>query len=322
MTMSEVVAATTRSEAPIFFPAGNERLFGIITAPVVRPNGTAAILLSAGRYRSSIGRNRFFVRICRHLAGEGYHAMRFDYHGGGESTGTLKEFRLDRPFVEDLDGAVRFLETRGLSNFVLVGSCFGARTALSYAASMGPSLRGIVLIAAPLRDDSGLEGFSTKLAMKWNFWDYLHRGLRVRVVRGLFDRDRRRLYSSLARGKWKATAAQLRWRVASQREDVYPISSKFLEPLVCLVQRRVPVMFVYGTEDEDYADFHQAKGGRLGELLGRGGPLIEVRTLPGRVHGLASVAVQDEILRVVVAWLDGQGQMPEIDSREQEGIQS
>jgi pimeloyl-ACP methyl ester carboxylesterase len=215
------------------------------------------------------------------------------------------------------------METQGIGNFVLLGSCFGARTALSYAASMGPSLRGIVLIAAPLRDYGGLEAFSTKLALKWNFWDYLQRGLRVRVVRGLFDRDRRRLYTSLAKGKWKAIAAKQRWRAASEREDdVYPLSGKFVEPLVYLVQRRVPVLFVYGTEDDEYVDFQQAKGGRLGDLLERGSPLIEVKTLPGRVHGLASVAVQDEILRMVVAWLDGHGQMPEIDSQEQEGIQS
>lgn len=139
-----------RSE-PVFFPAGGERLFGVFTAPSGDAHGTAVTMLTGGGYITSTHRNRLYVRLARRLAGLGYHSMRFDYRGTGESTGTIDGFLLDQPFVEDVLGAVEWVEGQGVVRHVLVGSCFGARTALA-AADHVSGLDSAVLLSAPVRD--------------------------------------------------------------------------------------------------------------------------------------------------------------------------
>ena len=92
------------------------------------------MLLRGAGWRPSSGPRRTQVRLARRLAAAGLHGVRFSYHGVAESSGQSEEIvRLDQPFVEDVDAVVRWLAGRDLRP-VLVGNCFGARTALSFAA--------------------------------------------------------------------------------------------------------------------------------------------------------------------------------------------
>jgi dienelactone hydrolase len=150
--MAQKIDQTSRfQEYPISFRAGKETLFGLLSTPQGDGPSTAVLVLGGGGTTpTAIGRNRFFVTLCRRLAALGYDALRFDYHGLGDSTGKA-DFRLDRPFLEDLEGAVALVGGRGIPSYALVGSCFGARTALSGGPSL-PGLKGLVLLAPPLRD--------------------------------------------------------------------------------------------------------------------------------------------------------------------------
>jgi len=147
-----VTAVTTSHETPVFLSVGKERIFGIFTSPAADPVGTAVVFLSGGGQLPSPHRNRFAVRLSRRLAAEGYHAMRFDYQGVGESTGLPRVDRLDQPSVEDLEGVVQWIQKQDIPRLVLVGSCFGARTALAWAVRKPTLVRGLVLLSVPLRD--------------------------------------------------------------------------------------------------------------------------------------------------------------------------
>lgn len=138
-------------ESLCFFPAAGEMLFGALTRPYQPHAHMVVTMLTGGGYVTSTHRNRLNVRLARHLAAAGYHAFRFDYHGTGESGGTAESFYLDTPFVDDLRGAIGWLESQGLSRHVLVGTAFGARTALVAAPSMS-GLEGVVLITPALTD--------------------------------------------------------------------------------------------------------------------------------------------------------------------------
>lgn len=144
-------------DAPFFFPAGEEMLFGVLTRPTGEANGTTVTMLTGGGYLTSTHRNRMYVRLSRRLAALGYHTLRFDYHGTGESTGSARQFHIDEPFVEDLAGAIGWLEGQGLSRHVLVGSCFGSRTALACSPQI-PGLERLVLLSPPARDVRYVEG--------------------------------------------------------------------------------------------------------------------------------------------------------------------
>lgn len=134
-----------------FFPAGDEMLFGVLTRPYQPRSDLVVTMLTGGGYVTSTHRNRLNVRLARHLAAAGHHAFRFDYHGTGESGGTAESFYLDTPFDEDLRGAIKWLESQGLSRHVLVGTAFGARTALVTAPDIS-GLESVVLITPALTD--------------------------------------------------------------------------------------------------------------------------------------------------------------------------
>ncbi len=296
----------TRQEAPVFFPAGEETLFGIITRPIGESVGTAVLVMPGGGAPLSTNRNRLSVRLCRRLATDGYYAMRFDYHGVGESTGVVERFRLHEPFVDDVVGAVRCIARRGVSRFILVGSCFGARTALS-AASAIRHLEALVLISAPIRDFEQGEKKGTKLAVEWSLWQYGLRGLHPRVLRGLLDRRRRRIYAKLLLTKWRAISAGT-WQRLGFRERVdavrlAPISAEFIASLKSVTDRGVPVLIVYGTADEFYEEFRRASASELGRVLRRGRELVEVTTIRGPVHGFMTVESQDAVLELVTDWI-------------------
>ncbi|MDP8957906.1 MAG: alpha/beta fold hydrolase, partial [Actinomycetota bacterium] len=148
--MSERLLVSASEEIPVFFPAGGETLFGILTRPVGEPKGVGVVLLAV---RATFHRNRVAVLLARRLAGLGFHVLRFDYHGLADSSGTAT-FHLDQPFVEDVEGAVRRMRQEGVERFVLVGQCFGARTALAAAARLD-GIAGVVLVALPVLDWSG-----------------------------------------------------------------------------------------------------------------------------------------------------------------------
>jgi dienelactone hydrolase len=284
-------------EQPTFFRAGRETLFGLFSTPPRDELSTTVIVLGGGGTTpTAIGRNRFFVTLCRRLALLGYHAFRFDYHGLGESTGTA-EFRLDRPFLKDLEGAVSLVEGRGLLSYVLVGSCFGARTALSGGPGLA-GLRGVVLLAPPLRDFA----LSEPRTAGWRPRDYAAVALHPRRLLGEKEKVTLRRYLRFAGSGTRVLLRRLRDRLPGQRGELSWVSGRFLDPLSSLAEQGVPVLLLYGTEDDEYRDFELAQAGRLGEIMARW-PTVEVRSLVGQVHGFTQLDSQGPTSDLIVDWI-------------------
>jgi pimeloyl-ACP methyl ester carboxylesterase len=284
--------ATTSNERPVFFEAAGEDLFGIITEPTTASNGAGLLLIEGGQPN----RNRFSAQIARRVAATGYRTLRFDYHGAGDSSGTSDRYLLDRPFVDDVLAGVRCLEETGTRDVVLVGSCFGARGALASAARV-PRLRGVVLLAPPIRDfEIGTPGIEATPASQ-----YAKRVLRRGALAKLRSPQRREYAIRVARTKLHA-ALRSRGGVdaAAQRQ----LSPRFSEPLAELVARGTPVLLVYGTEDEFYSLFREARPA-LARTLDAPGARVEERLATGEIHGLTSLAVQDEVMNLIETWLTG-----------------
>lgn len=289
--------ATTNNERPVFFEAADEDLFGIVTEPTMTPNGAGLILLEP----AIPNRNRFSVRIARRVAALGYHSLRFDYHGAGESTGATDKYLLDRPYVDDVLAAVRCLEENGVDRIALVGTCFGARTALASAVRI-PRLRGVVLLATPIRDfergNPGIEATPTS--------QYVKRALRPGTLAKLRSPRLRQYAVRVARTKVRAA---VRSRGGEASTGPNGVSPRFSEPLAELGARGTPVLLAYGTGDEFHGPFREARP-TLSDVLDAPGSRIEERVVPGRIHGLSTLAVQDEVMSLIETWLaelDGVG---------------
>ncbi|HEX9711448.1 MAG TPA: alpha/beta fold hydrolase [Actinomycetota bacterium] len=296
--------ARAAAEEPLFFDAGGITLFGILTEPA-RANGKAVVMLSGGGATApATNRNRLSVHLCRRLGAQGYHAFRFDYHGIGESDGVLAGApRVDEPYLTDVAGAVGCIRDRGLERFVLVGSCFGARTALAAAPSID-GLEALVLVSPPLRDLELGDEAGTRLALTLGARESIRRAARVRTIRGLFHPARRRAYARFIAAKARGATARVA-RALTRRRGVDDrwLGEEFLHPIEQLAARGVPVVFIYGTEDHHYHDWLLAEPGRLGALLARA-PLTELQVMEGSVHGLTSIDVQERVADAVAAWIE------------------
>lgn len=137
----------TLAERAVFFPAAGQTLFGVFT-PAERPGmaDLAVVVLPEAIPAGMRGQNAVAVHLARAVADAGYASFRLDYHGIGESSGPLPVVRRDDPFLDDVDGAVEWLRGQGYERFVVVGSCFGAHTAL-LAVPGRPHIRGVALLS-------------------------------------------------------------------------------------------------------------------------------------------------------------------------------
>lgn len=299
---------------PVFFPAGQETVFGIYTRPVPDHLDLAVLISSGGLTgTSTVGRNQMFVRMAQRLAADGLPSLRFDYHGIGESTGVLEEFRLEvtQPFSDDIVGAAACLARHGHHRSILLGKCFGSRMALSSAALLD-GLEGVVLIGAPVKDFGKGERAVTRLASEVSIRDGVRRVLQPAFLRGLADQRRRKTLARAAKAKLRALSGRLPGRTSpAARQDLQGVSRRFLEPLEALLERGIPVQLVYGREDDFYREFLQAsQHGRLARLLADHAELIEVSLTPGQVRGFVQCEVQDAIIDAACSWIRDRASTP------------
>jgi pimeloyl-ACP methyl ester carboxylesterase len=99
------------------------------TAPVDLP---VVVLLNAGILHR-VGPNRVYVKIARRLERSGFHVLRFDVWGIGDSqehSGAAEA----RTFIDDTREAMDMVGRKvGTNRFLLMGICMGARIALEVA---------------------------------------------------------------------------------------------------------------------------------------------------------------------------------------------
>jgi pimeloyl-ACP methyl ester carboxylesterase len=285
-------------ESPLFIDAGQEMLFGMLTQPTEVGNGIGVILLTGGDDIPSTNRNRVSVRLARRLASVGYHVLRLDYRGVGESTGGDNGYSLDNLAVEDLDAAIRWLEQRGISELVLAGSCFGARTCLARA-STTLGLRALILISSPVVSTNPLHASNMPLGL------FVQRMRRRKPLRGLLRFDKPAVRAESKRILY--IAAGLFW--SEVRSWIRPLKApawtnvEFVDSVAALPGRQVPLLLIYGDSEPDYGEFMHVMGDQIDRLDENEQQWIKLSVLPGEVHAFAEVDLQRAVEDEVVSFL-------------------
>lgn len=304
--MSTASSSPSYVETPTFFDVeGTTTLFGIVTRPRDSTGRTAMIIIPGGGLPLNTNRNRVTVRACRGLAALGYTTLRMDYHGTGESDGVVDRFHLAHPFVADVSAGIDHLRTLGIERVIVVGmTCFGARTALATAAER-EEVEAVVAMATPLGDLEMGQRRWLAPPKRTSRWRSLLMVFRPRTIRWLFDRRTRRQGSHL-RSKAKLVASRLSLPGAKMPSiEIGRVSSDLIRILDRLIDRRVPVLFVYGDSEEYYEEFQAASSNGLRGVLERAGSLFTVQTVPGKVHGLAKVDAQNAVTELLLEWARG-----------------
>jgi pimeloyl-ACP methyl ester carboxylesterase len=120
-------------------------LVGVLTEAAAPAGLPAVVLLNAGIVHR-VGPNRLYVRMARMLAHLGFPVLRFDLSALGDSeTGSQAESFVERAPRETREAMNLLDEETGTAQFVLIGLCSGAATAVRVAAQ-DTRVTGVVLV--------------------------------------------------------------------------------------------------------------------------------------------------------------------------------
>ena len=122
---------------PFYFGPRDQRLFAVYHPPSTRRSVPAGAVLCYPFLQEYFRSHRAFLRLAGQLAARGWHVLRFDYSGCGDSYGNGP--RESDAWARDLQLAVRELRERaGPCRLALIGLRLGASLAASVAASVQP----------------------------------------------------------------------------------------------------------------------------------------------------------------------------------------
>lgn len=173
----------TFSEKPVLFSCEGETMLGIVSAP--QNSAATGVLIVVGGPQYRIGSHRQFLLLARALAAEGYPAMRFDFRGMGDSSGTPRIFDA---VDEDISAAVSafIAACPSLERIVLWGLCDAASASLLYwERSRDARIHGMVLLNPWVRSEATLarthiKHYYVRRLMQADFW-YKILGGRLRI---------------------------------------------------------------------------------------------------------------------------------------------
>jgi uncharacterized protein len=165
-------------------------LVGILAEPDEAMADVGVLIIVGGpQYRA--GSHRQFTLLARHLAGNGFAALRFDYRSMGDSPGEARDF-LD--VDADIAAAITALLAArpALQRVALWGLCDAASAALLYLdATRDPRVAGVALLnpwarsAATLAQTHVKHYYWRRLREKQFWLKLLRGGIGMKALRGL-----------------------------------------------------------------------------------------------------------------------------------------
>lgn len=290
-------------------------LHGILHEPdptVAR--GICILLLSPG-IKGRVGPHRLYVKIAARLVPLGFHVLRFDFHGLGDSEGELPERALvdvyntvhAGRFVGDTLAAMDWMErATGVRRFVGSGLCGGAISAL-LAAAADARIECLLGLGLPTVLEGGPENWARVLTHDQAV------GLRASYVRKLADPK------SVWRFMSGKSSYQVIWRVLGawigdrgirhgsqptpRRAEVDQTNPHFAAAFMAMLRSRRPMLLVFAGADRLRAQFAEHFEAHNSDRVGDLKQQYEVHVVADANHVFSEPASVAELLEVSERWL-------------------
>jgi pimeloyl-ACP methyl ester carboxylesterase len=121
---------------PFYFGDSGRPLYGVHHPPA-RPGGAFGVVVCPPFGQEALRAHRSLRELASRLAETGTEALRFDYHGSGDSAGEPDEAQFEEWVVDTAAAVAEMREARGDARVALVGLRLGAAVAALCAERLG-----------------------------------------------------------------------------------------------------------------------------------------------------------------------------------------
>jgi pimeloyl-ACP methyl ester carboxylesterase len=299
-----------------FTNSRGQRLHGILhEPPPATARGVCVLLLSPG-IKGRVGPHRLYLKLAERLVPMGFHVLRFDFYGLGDSEGELDEERLADVYnaiqlgryVDDTLAAMDWTQASlGIGQFVGSGLCGGSITAL-FAAIRDPRIRSLLGIGLPVVLDGGeanrgrfLTTQQTESARREFYGRLLHPS---RWVKFLTGRSNYRVVWRVLRqafhlpgGDATAAAPAVEGGIV---DDTNPL---FAQAILGFLRSKRPALLVYSGGDRIHSQFQEKFEARHRPEIAALGRAYDVHVVAEANHILSDAPWTEELLDVAQEWL-------------------
>ena len=293
-------------------------LRGILHEPDPKVGRGICVLLLSPGIKGRVGPHRLYLKIAERLVSGGFHVLRFDYSGLGDSAGEISEQMLvdvytsiqTGRYVDDTVSAMNWLqETHGIQRFVGSGLCGGSISAL-LTAERDPRIECLLGISLPTVLDGGPENWARVLTQQ-----------QVESLRGSYFRKLMdpKSWLRLLSGK---SDLKVIWRVlkdlpsrwnrpatndrppAAAKAELDNTNPRFAAAFMAMLSSRRPMLLLFSGADRLHGQFEENFAAHHADELSRYRNLYEIHVVPRANHILSDPAWVSELLEVAHRWLD------------------
>ncbi len=293
-----------------FRNARGDTLHGMLHAPAAEVRRGVCILLLSPGIKGRVGPHRLYLKLAGPFVAAGFHVLRFDYYGLGDSEGTLGERVMadmynsiqGGRYVDDTIAAMDWMAVNhGITQFVGSGLCGGSISAL-LTAQVDRRVEALLGIGLPSTLEGGAE----------NFDRFLTRGQLRQEGRGY-------LRKALDPKSWKRflsgkSGYRLIWRavrelfvpskptpVAAAPDNASPV---FAPAFLTILKAGRPILLTFSSNDRHRFTFGEKFEERYAAQIAAIGHPYQVHLIEGANHVLSEPAWIGETLDVSLTWLD------------------
>ncbi|MCP5150474.1 MAG: alpha/beta hydrolase [Ectothiorhodospiraceae bacterium] len=272
-------------------------LVGVLALPEARPGaegGTCVIILGAGLVHH-VGPNRLMVRLARRLAERGYPAIRFDHRGIGDSGPRRDDTSFEVGAIAECREVMDHMAANeNCDQFVLLGLCSGADTALRVAA-VDTRVVGAVMI-------NGV-GQGQGVDQAWDTYEYVRGQTRHYVRRSLFNLD----------SWWRALTGRIQYRrlfgilFRAVRDRLVPpktvvsAAQQVAADIAGVMERGTRLLWVQSEGDASQTYLETMLGKSSQRLLASG--RAELVVIPHNDHLLTARHGQQRLIELTEQWI-------------------
>ena len=305
---------------PVSFPNRQGlTLHGMLHEPdAASARGVCILLLSPG-IKGRVGPHRLYLKLAEPFVAAGFHVLRFDYYGLGDSAGKLGERVMadmynsiqGGRYVEDTIAAMDWMAAHhGVSRFVGSGLCGGSISAL-LTAQVDARVESLLGIGLPSTLEGGAENFDrflTRGQLREEGRTYMRKILDPQSWgRFLSGKSGYRLIGRALRELLlpsKPPAPPPVAVAAATNAVVDNFNPLFAPAFLSMLKARRPILLTFSSGDRHRFNFGEKFEERHASAIAAIGHEYQLQLIDGANHVLSDPRWIDELLQVALPWLD------------------